>query len=200
MSIALDGLHVVFTRKTSSGNVTPYTFDVPLSGMMPAGHYIVIANQAAITNFSATWDGTIATGLVINQPDGWFFNTEPGAVGLFDANALRMVGAFGYKAAIPASTIMGYAGTLQFCREHQPVGDLAHRRELDQRRRQNGRGAHPHAQRSGHRGLLRRHQVHTDADPGRPNVPRHSAGHDALTFAFDQGVMRRCEVCRPLSY
>jgi hypothetical protein len=102
---------------TGGGNTTPYTFDVPLNGMMASDSYIVIGNQAAITNFMTTWTSmnlTNVTGQVINQPDGWFLNSEPGAVGVFDTVGLQMLGAFGYKAPILASTIMGYSGTYSF--------------------------------------------------------------------------------------
>jgi large repetitive protein len=128
ISISLAGLHVVFTRVTGSGNVTPYTYDVALSGMMASDSYIVIANQAAITKFTTTWTSmnlTNVSGLVISQPDGWFVNTEPGAVGIFDATNLKMVNAFGYKKAIPASTITGYAGMYSFAENTATTATLA---------------------------------------------------------------------------
>jgi hypothetical protein len=127
-SIALDGLHVVLTRMTGSpAKPVPYTYDVPLTGMMAAGSYIVIANQAALTNFQTQWTAnniTNATGVVLNQPDGWFFNTEPGAVGIFDANSMQVVNAFGYKTPITASPIMGYSGTFNFAENTSSTATL----------------------------------------------------------------------------
>ena len=125
VAVSLAGLHLVFTRVTGSG-ATPYDFDVPLAGSLDSGHYLVIANQAAITHFVSlpTWDPAIASGLAIANADGWFFNTEPGAVGLFDANGLQLVAAFGYKTPITASAIKGYAGSYNFAENTSPTATL----------------------------------------------------------------------------
>jgi hypothetical protein len=126
LPIPLDGLKVVFTRLTGSGNISPYDFDVPLTGTLDPGHFIVIANQAAITNFSAQpdWNPDKVKAVVLVDPvkskDGWFVNGSPGAIGIFDTQAVQIVAAFGWGRPLQSTINSTIPGTFNFG-ENTPV-------------------------------------------------------------------------------
>jgi cysteine-rich repeat protein len=121
--VTLDGLTVVFTRVTKTG-ANPYDFDVPLSKTLASHQYLVVANQAAIDHFKTLPGWTADTQVIANATDGWFFNTEPGAVGILDTASLQIVSAFGYKTPIPASPIKNYSGTFNFAESTAAAASL----------------------------------------------------------------------------
>lgn len=114
-SIAVDvsGLALVFVRKTSaSPNGVDY-LTVNLSTATPStmlqpGAFLVVADDTVLGNVPAT-ALKVSTG---TKPD-WFFNTTPGAVGIFDKTSMQIVDAFGWAGGLPAATYTG-VGTFSF--------------------------------------------------------------------------------------